>query len=378
MHILIRVLHIVPALDGGGVENLLLNYYSHMNKDKFVFDFIVHGKNVGALESVFEKMGSKIYHIPPKHESFLQNLKAMQRIINDGNYDVVHAHQGAIGTFPMYFAKKAGVRCRITHSHVAFMRESLLRKIINKFLLIFLKKYATDWFACGTDAGRFLWGDNAVNNGKVHVMNNAIEIDKFTFNPLIREEMRHQLDVDGKFVIGNVGRLSYQKNHEFLIRVFNEIYKLEKNGVLLLVGRGELEDDVRQQVEELGLTEAVKFLGIRNDVPSLLQAMDVFLLPSRYEGLPVVLVEAQAAGLVSVVADTITKEVKVTDKVIYISLEESYLGWANEVLMFTNGYERKDTFPQMQLGGYDILQEAKKMELFYANHQTKDYLPPMN
>lgn len=362
---MIRVLHIVPALIGGGVENLLLNYYSHMDRDKFKFDFIVHGENIGVLESTFESLNSKIYHIPTKHESFFKNLKAMKQIIMDGNYDVVHAHQGTVGVFPMFYAKRAGVKVRITHSHIAYVKKNFFEKIIDIILLPFLKRYSTHWFACGLDAGRFLWGDKAVEKGKVIVMKNAIEIDKFTFNADLRNRKRKKLGVNDKFVIGNIGRFSYQKNHEFLIEVFFEIYKINNNAILLLIGGGELEDDVKNQVSKLGLSEVVKFLGIRNDVPELLQAMDVFVLPSRYEGLPVVLVEAQTAALKSIVSDTITKEVKVTSYLEYISLESSPQCWANKVLKYINGYERCNTSEEIKNGGYDIRLEAGKLEHIY-------------
>lgn len=364
---MIKVLHIVSSLDGGGVENLLFNYYTHMDRDKFKFDFIVHGDNIGVLESNFKKLNSTIYHIPTKHESFLRNLNAMKQIITDGDYDVVHAHQGTIGVFPMYFAKKAGVKVRITHSHIAYMERTCFEKIIDMILLPFLKEYSTYWFACGLDAGRFLWGARAVEKGKVIVINNAIDIDKFTFNANLRDQKRKELGIDGKFVIGNVGRFTYQKNHEFLIKVFSEIYKLNKNAILLLVGGGELEADIKEQIINLGLSEAVKFLGIRNDVPHLLQAMDVFLLPSRYEGLPVVLVETQAAALKSIASDVITQEVKVTNYLNYISLERDPQYWANEVLKYVDGYNRNNTSAEIKKGGYDIRLEAGKLERIYIN-----------
>lgn len=363
---MIRVLHIVPALIGGGVENLLLNYYSHMDRDKFKFDFIVHGENIGVLESTFESLNSKIYHIPTKHESFFKNLKAMKQIIMDGNYDVVHAHQGTVGVFPMYYAKKAGVKVRITHSHIAYVKKNFFEKIIDIILLPFLKRYSTHWFACGLDAGRFLWGDKAVEKGKVIVMKNAIEIDKFTFNADLRNRKRKKLGVNDKFVIGNVGRFSYQKNHEFLIKVFSEIYKINNNAILLLVGGGELEGDIREQVKNLGLSEAVKFLGIRNDVHELLQAMDVFLLPSRYEGLGIVYIEAQAAGLVTFGSDVVVpKEAKVTDLMYFIPLEKPAEYWAQKVLEHSDGYERRNTSEKIEKCGFDIRKEAKKLEEIY-------------
>lgn len=363
---MIRILHIIPVLDGGGVENLLLNYYTHINRDNFVFDFIVHGKKLGILESVFEGMGSKIFHIPTKHESFIQNLIAMKRIISSGNYDVIHAHQREIGAFPMYFAKRAGIKVRIMHSHMAHMKENYLHKTINRFLQIYLKQFSTDWFACSIDAGRSLWGDKETKNGMVHIMNNAIDIEEFRFNASTRHEIRKELGIEGKFVIGTVGRLSYQKNHEFLIKIFMEVQNKNSNTVLLVVGRGELEDEIKKQVFNLGLSEKVKFLGVHTDVPQLLQAMDVFLLPSRFEGLGIVFIEAQAAGLVSFGSDVVVpRESKVTELMNFISLDESTEYWAEEILKYQYNYERKNMYKEIQHSGYEIKQEAKILERFY-------------
>lgn len=363
---MVRVLHIVPALDGGGVETLLLNYYTHMDRNRFTFDFIVHGKNIGVLEPVFESMGSKVFHIPTKREGIVSNLLAMKQVISSGNYDVVHAHQGAIGALPMYLAKKAGVRCRITHSHIAYMHESRLRGLVNRVLLPYLKMYSTDWFACSSDAGSSLWGAEAVQSRKVHIMNNAIDVDKFTFSAEVRNNVRKELHMEGKFVIGCVGRLSFQKNHEFLISVFRDIHEKDRDARLCLVGRGELENDIREQVQKLGLNDAVQFLGVRNDVPQLLQAMDVFVLPSRYEGLGIAYIEAQAAGLVCFGSDSVVpREAAVTDLMHYISLEESPEYWASEVMKLKKGSARRNTKDEISSKGYEIRVEAKKLEQYY-------------
>jgi len=363
---MIRILHIVPALDGGGIESLLLTYYVHMDRSRFTFDFIVHGKNIGVLEPVFESMGSKVFHIPTKREGIVSNLLAMKHVISSGHYDIVHAHQGAIGALPMYFAKKAGVKGRITHSHMAYMHESRLRELVNRVLLPYLKRYSTDWFACGSDAGSSLWGAEAVQNGKVHIMKNAIDIDKFTYDSEVRNKVRKELNLEGKFVIGCVGRLSFQKNHEFLISIFCDIHEKDRDARLCLVGRGELENDIRQQVQELGLDDAVQFLGVRDDVPRLLQAMDVFLLPSRYEGLGIAYIEAQAAGLVCFGSDSVVpREVAVTDLMRFISLRESPEHWASQVIHLKGDATRRNTKDEISSKGYEIQIEAKKLEQYY-------------
>lgn len=363
---MVRVLHIVPALDGGGVETLLLNYYTHMDRNRFTFDFIVHGKNIGVLEPVFESMGSKVFHIPTKREGIVSNLLAMKQVISSGNYDVVHAHQGAIGALPMYLAKKAGVRCRITHSHVAQPQGGILHQLVDKILLPWLKMYSTDWFACGLDAGSNLWGAAAVRDGKVHIMKNAIDVDKFTSNSGVRNTVRQELHMEGKFVVGCVGRLSYQKNHEFLIDIFRSIHEKNGDARLCLVGRGELENDIREQVRKLGLYDAVQFLGVRSDVPRLLQAMDVFVLPSRYEGLPIAFIEAQTAGLACFGSDSgIPREAAITDLMHFISLREPPEYWASQIINTGRGSTRRSTKDEISSKGYEIQIEAKKLEQYY-------------
>lgn len=364
-----KILHVVSSLDGGGVENLLLNYYKNMDRSNIKFDFIVHGKRRGVLEPIFTEYNSDIYHIPSKHESLFKNLASIRKIIKNGDYDVVHAHQGIMSVFPMYYAKKAGVNARIAHSHLAHRDKSIFIKIINRILFFFLKRYSNYWFACGLDAGRSLWGNKAVENGQIMIMKNAIDIEKFIFNPTIRRKKRQELAIEEKFVIGNVGRFTYQKNHQYLIKVFYELYKKNKDSILILVGDGELQNDIRNQVRDYGLTNVVRFLGVRNDVNELLQAMDVFLLPSRFEGLPVVLVEAQAAALKSFVSSTVTREIKCTDLLEYISLDKSPQYWAEKILEYKQGYRRENLSEIIKEKGYDVRLQAKKMEKFY--HQIK-------
>ncbi|NMA49685.1 MAG: glycosyltransferase family 1 protein [Tissierellia bacterium] len=368
---MIKVLHVVSALDGGGVENLLLNYYNYMDKKKIKFDFIVHGNNKGALEPIFENLNSKIYHIPSKHDSVIQNFKCLKEIIYNGNYDIVHAHLGIMSVFPVYYAKKAGVAIRIAHSHTAFITKSISNRLIHNILRPFLKRNANYWFACSEDAGEFLWGSDAVTCGRVHIMKNAIDINKFTFNPEVRNKIRNVLGVEGKFVIGSVGRFTYSKNHKFLIQIFNEIYNKNRDATLILIGNGELEDEIKKQIISLGLKDVVICLGVRDDVHELLQAMDVFLLPTRYEGFGIVYIEAQTAGLMTFGSEKVVpSEVKITDLMKFISLNNSPESWCKEILGYNNGYKRVDTSKYIKENGYDIQLEANKLEKFYYKSLT--------
>ena len=363
---MIRVLQVVSSLEGcGGVQMLLKNYYKYMDRNEIKFDFIVHGENIGELEKYFKDNGSNIFHITPKSESLYKNLKEMNSIIKKGNYDIVHAHQDIMSIFPMYFAKKSKVKMRIAHSHLAIENQKLIRKLVDKVLKRLLKIYSTEWWACGKEAGKCLWGEKAVETGKVYIMNNAIEIEKFKFDLNIRSKIRKELNLCNKFVIGHIGRFTYQKNHELVIEIFNEVYKTNQDAILLLIGTGELEERIKEQVERLKLSNAVVFLGVRSDIENIMQAMDILLLPSRYEGLPVVLVEAQTSGLRSFVSNKITKEIKITDKVEYMNLYDKPKQWANKILSYNRPYERNNDSNMIREYGFDIITQAKELESIY-------------
>jgi glycosyltransferase involved in cell wall biosynthesis len=370
---LIKVLHVTSSLNGaGGIQGMILNYYKHMNHKEITFDIIVHGMEEGTLEPIFKTMGSNIYHVIPKSKSIFKNLLQIYRIIKNENYDIIHSHQKYMAIFPLFLAKICGIKVRISHCHSAFEPENFQKKVMRLILSILTKKVATHWFACGKDAGIFMYGKRAWESGRVTVINNAIDTTQFTYNVENRIKWRKELGLEGKFVIGNVARFSYQKNHEFLIKIFADIVKLYKNAVLLLIGTGELEPEIRMQVNEYKLNNSVIFLGERNDVSELLQAMDVFLLPTRYEGLGIVYVESQAAGLPTFASDIVVpKEVGLTELIHFVSLEESTSKWAKEVLKYQETCLRKNTIEEIKKKGYDIYNESNKLERFYYVYSRK-------
>ena len=262
-------------------------------------------------------------------------------------------------------AKECGIKVRLAHSHQAFMAETIKAKLIRLLVTPITKMYATDLFACGNDAAQWMWGKKDYKSGHVHIMTNAIDIKNFEFSESTRQEMRKVLGIENKFVIGNVARFSYQKNHKFLIDIFQELKSKNKDAVLLLVGGGELEKEIKSKVELFDLEDSVFFLGIRNDVPRLMSAMDAFVLPSYFEGLPVTLVEAQAAALPSYVSNAITKEVGITDYIKYISISSSPSEWAEKILE-ANEFERKDNYDLISKGGYNIEKESNEMYRWYS------------
>jgi glycosyltransferase involved in cell wall biosynthesis len=365
---MIRVLHVLSSLGGGGVESMLYNYYTHLNRDEIQFDFIVHGEKVGILEEKFLEMGSKIYHVKPKKEGLLQNLSQIKRILySQPRYDVIHCHQNLISFVPLYFAKKAGINARIVHSHTTFSGKGIggkLKDLVFKFLL---KSNANKFFACGVDAAKCLFGEKKYIEDKVDIIPNAIDESLYRFNPLIRNKVRRELHIEDKFVIGHVGRFSKEKNHKFILQVFEEIYRLNKNTVLLFIGDGELEQDTKQSASSLNASKNIVFLGLRKDVNCILQAMDCFILPSLHEGFPVTLIEAQANGLKCFASAAVPRETNITGLVDFLELSVGSNHWADCILNYQHGYERKTQTQKIIASHYDIRQASNYLEKLYLN-----------
>ena len=326
-----RILEITSDLDGGGVDRLLYDYCSRMTDD-IRFDFVVTSKTEGILEKPLRELGCNVYRLPQIREGLKKHNEQLKKILTENHYDAIHDHSGYKAWCNLRVAKKCGVVARIAHSHQAFMAETTKQKIMRVLSTPITKLYATELFACGNDAAKWMWGKRAFKNGKVYIMKNAINAKKFDFSPQKRESIRSEYNISDKFVIGNVARFSYQKNHELLINIFAEVKKIRTDAILMLIGRGELEDTVKAQVEELGLSDSVMFMGVRNDVPDLTNAMDVFALPSRFEGLPVTLVEIQANGLPAVISDNVTKEMAISKDFSFIPLNKSAEVWANAIV----------------------------------------------
>lgn len=355
----IRVLHVVTHMNRGGLETMIMNYYRYIDRTKIQFDFLTHRDGKKDYDDEIQKLGGKIYHLPPLNpldkKGYLKKLDDFFR--EHTEYKIVHSHLDCMSAYPLRAAKKYGVPVRIAHSHNT-SQERNLKYLIKLYSRSLIPKYATDLFACGEEAGKWMF-----KNHPFVVMRNAIDAQKFVYDSEVAKQKREELGIEDKFVLGHVGRFNLQKNHEFLIDIFNEVCKQNENAVLLLIGAGELEDKIHEKVRNLGLNKKVMFLGVREDIPKLMQAMDVFVFPSLFEGLPVTLVEAQAAGLPCVVSDTITKEINLTKNVVFISLEKSARKWADEIL--DDEYSRKNELDTIINNRFDIYENVRWLENFY-------------
>lgn len=363
----IRVLQICASLSrSGGVQTVLQNYYDHMNQKEYIFDFVVMDTEVGELEEWFESRGSHIYHVTPRSVSFKKNTKELKQIIKNGNYDVVHCHQDYKSLIALFMAKRYGVKTRIVHCHRAFPKESAKKRVIRKLSTLLIKCFANVFIGCGEDAAKWLYGERMLKTGKAVVLNNAINLEKYAFSDENRRKIRSDLGIDQKLVFGNVARFTYQKNHKLLIDVFAKFYSQNLNSVLLLAGDGELMEETQTYCEQLGIRDAVMFLGVRSDICEMLSAMDIFLLPSRFEGLALIMIEAQANGIPAVCSSFVTGELGLQKNVLFVqeSDYENSEAWCSVIQEALN-IGRLDDVSFLTQAGYDIRQEAKKLEKIY-------------
>lgn len=357
----LRVAHIVGKWLGGGVESVIMNYYRNIDKTKVQFDFICDNDSTDIPYEEIDKLGGKVILIPP-YQKIFQYHKELKRILKDGKYQIVHSHINTLSVFSLFAAKCAKVPIRIAHSHSTTNSKEKKKNFIKQILRPFSKIFATDYFCCSELAGRWLFGNKMYEKNKVFLLNNAIDLNKFCYDEKIREEKRKELGISkNTFVVGHVGRFVEQKNHLFLIDIFSELKKIKSDSILLLVGQGPLLSTVKEKVKKLNLENSVLFLGQRNDVNELYQVFDLFLLPSLYEGLPVVGVEAQATGNLCFLSNDMTKETKVLDSTVFMSLDDSANKWAKRILECSNSYKKHNTKEEVSNYGFNIRNESNKL-----------------
>lgn len=337
---MVRVLNVTECLQSAGIESYIMNVYRNIDRSKVQFDFLVTRNQDEFYDAEIRKLGGRKFVIDRmKIKStvvrVLMETWDMYNFLKKEKIEIMQVHSGTpLRVFYLIAAKKAGVKTRIYHAHSAEVFGPHKGLFIKKKIFYFLKKlipfFATNMFACSKAAGVWMYPKNVQD--KVEVINNGIIISKFKYNEEIRKKYRKEMEVSEKVVIGHVARFKEQKNHTFLIDVINDVVRENKNIELWLIGNGELEDEIKDKVNKLNLNDNVKFLGVRDDVNNLMQAMDLFVLPSNYEGLPVVGIEAQAAGLRCLFSTTITQEVAITPNVKFIDLKIDE--WKNAILKY--------------------------------------------
>lgn len=373
---MIKVLHVIGKRPRGGVGTFLINMNKHLNIDEFTFDYLIcdKDKTSNGFDIEVRKFGAEVFVLPelkyinlPKYFLELSDFYKSHH-----NYDIVHVHSPNIGFFNYFFARKYGIKHRILHSHNTMYSDKIFNSVRNYLLQLPLKFYYTSMVACSIKASNFLFGKKAYISKKVFLAKNAIDIYKFKYNEQVRYSMRRDLNIENNFVVGHIGRFNKQKNHLFLLNIFCELLKIDNSSILILVGDGELIENIKEKAKDFNILDKVIFLGQRQDIPDLLQVFDVFVLPSIFEGLPLVGIEVQAAGVPCVMSKNITNEIKVTELVEFLSLNESALSWAKKIASFKK-HIRKDTYFDLINSGYEEKQASQNLQLYYSSiiHKNK-------
>lgn len=344
----------------GGLETMIMNYYRHMDRTQVQFDFLVHRNFEADYDKEIETLGGRIHRLPnlnPFSKEYLSKLNDFFREHHE--YQIVHSHLDCMAGIPLKVAMKYDVPVRIAHAHSSNQTKGLkypLKLMFKKNIC----KAATHLFACSQDAGRWMFKTDDFT-----VLNNAIDTQLFNYNETVRNQIRKELQLEkDEYVIGHVGRFASVKNHDFLVDVFNEFKKKHENLKLLLVGDGDLRSQIKEKVNLLNLSDDVIFTGNRNDVHALMQAMDVFVFPSLYEGLPVTIVEAQTSGLPCIISEKVPIECKKTDLVEQISLTEGAQKWA-DIIEKKMTLKRRDYSEEIIRSEFDIRKNAEKLQKFY-------------
>jgi glycosyltransferase involved in cell wall biosynthesis len=372
----IRVLNLFTIMNRGGAETMVMNLYRQIDRAKVQFDFMVYHQERGSYDDEIESLGGKIYRFPMLRPHTLLKYKRCLRAFfkEHTEYKIVHGHMGEIGYYVYKEASKQGVPVIIVHSHGAnptiagiepYIR---FKRVVRGIFTKMMWKYVTDGFACGYTAREELFGKGNIS---AIIINNAIDAKKYSYDSGIARQMKVKLGIENKYVIGNVGRLNFEKNHVFMIDIFKCIHDKNPNSVLLLVGDGVLRSKIEQKSKALQLEDSIIFAGVRPDIPELMQAMDVFLFPSLFEGLPLAVIEAQAAGLPCVLSDTVPKETNITDLCEFISLTETPAVWAERILRYQKNFNRGNKEEEIKKAGYDVKVTAGWLQQYYLNKHAE-------
>ncbi len=366
----IRVLHVLGGVGLGGAESRIMDLYRQMDREEIQFDFLVHSRDPQNrrpefYEEEIRRLGGQIYVLPKfRVYNYIAYRKAVKDFFRKHHeFRVVQGHMTSTAGIYLPVAKRSGVPVTVAHSRNAGVVKGP-KGAATRFFRRNLVQKADQCFACSTLAGEDVFGRKAMEQGRVKIIHNAIDAGRFTYDPRKRESVRAELGLNEELVVGHVGRFDHQKNHPYLIAVFDSLCKSRQDTALLLLGEGPHMEEIKERCRLLGIEEKVRFLGNQKRPEDYYQAMDIFLLPSFYEGLPGVLVEAQAAGLRCFVSDKVTREARITDQVTYLSIEQPAKVWADRIREAAC-YERMDTYQTVKEAGFDVKTQAAGYRLFY-------------
>ncbi len=361
---MIRVLHIMGCSDAGGISSVVLNYYRYTDRTKIHFDIGLTIPTIGQNGHALQELGAVIHFLPLKSEGLAAYEAAVTALLKKENYDAVHVHDSETSYVTLRIAQKAGVCCRVAHCHTTSPWEGIKGEIRRLSGCVLNYHYATRVIGCGQLAGERVYGKYNMKRPRALVLPNAVETEKFAYQETVRGDVRRELSLEDKFVIGMVGRLTALKNYPFALEILGLLRQTCPEAVLVIAGNGEDEILMRQKIQQLGLQEQVTLLGRRGDVERLYQAYDLFLLPSLSEGFPVAAVEALSSGLPVLLSDRITGELKSFSKVRYLPLGNAAL-WAEAIAEYRVSGDRTAGCREAVEQGLDIQDGARKLEQIY-------------
>lgn len=361
---MVRVLHIMGCSDVGGISTVVLNYYRCIDRSKIHFDIALTVDFMGKNAHALQELGAEVFFLPMKSEGLGAFCRGLENLLKERHYDAVHVHESETCYVALRVAKKMGVPCRAAHCHTTSPYEGLKGEVRRLSGCVLNYHYATHVIGCGQLAGERVFGKHNMKRKKAMVLPNAVDAEAFSYDAQVRREVRKELNVEDRFVIGMVGRLDELKNYPFAFERMKEILKKIPNAVLIAAGNGPEEAKLRARIQELGLEEYVKLLGRRSDVARLYQGFDLFLMPSLSEGFPVAAVEALAAGLPALLSDTITRELSFGSAVEYLPLSEPER-WIRAIEKWQDPGDRAERQKEVAANGLDIHQTAKMLEQVY-------------
>ncbi|OTN89484.1 hypothetical protein A5819_001976 [Enterococcus sp. 7E2_DIV0204] len=360
----IRIAMIMGKMIGGGIEAVVMNYYRQIDHSKIQFDFIIDSDSTIVPKEEIIQLGGRIFEVSP-YQSIRSYNKDLETLFNKEDYQIVHSHLNSLSIFPLRVAKKCGVPIRIAHNHSTAAPGETKKNIMKYILRFFSTIYPTHYAAPTLYAGRWLFGEKVANT-RLEIIKNAIDLEKFVYNPVVRSTLRHELGfAKDDFVIGNIGRFVWQKNQAFIVELFNEVLKKKENAKLILIGEGPLKLELEKKVLAYGIKDKVTFLSNTDNIHNYYQIMDIFLFPSNYEGLGMVAVEAQISGLPVITSTKVPIDAKISNRFYQIDLKKHKEQWL-ECLLTLPVEERMRNISEANNNGYNIYIEASKLLNYYV------------
>ena len=364
---MIKVLHILDGMNYGGIQAFIMNVYRKINLNEVRFDFLLNNDYPKNYYEEIKKLGGHIFFVTPRNKGILKNINGLNAFFKKNKYDVVHFHESSLSYItPLIVAKKYGVKTRIIHSHSTHIDGGFFHKALHFINKKRIHKFATHYFACGEMAASWMFSKTKCYD-KVKLIRNGIILKNYEFKDEIRNKIRRDYNLlSDSLVIGHIGRFETVKNHSFLLDVFSKIIQKKPNSILMLVGDGSLITEIKDKAKVLKIDDKIKFLGVINNVNEILQAIDVFVLPSLFEGFPISLIEAEAVGIPAVVSDSVSKEVGINLNVHFLPLDKTLDEWSEIIISCVNKNDYRDKV-NPKIKEYDIENVISiLMEVYHA------------